>query len=115
MTEVHTEVSTEVNNAEIQSWNLYMIRCGDGSLYTGITTDVPRRLREHENNDNKNKGAKALRGKQPLTLAYQISAGNRSDALKLEYKIKQLGKAAKEQIIKRNFELDEMRKWLMKA
>ena len=97
------------------NWNLYMIRCVDGSLYTGITTDVQRRLSEHENHDRKNKGAKALRGKQPLLLVYQLGIGDRSEALKLEYRIKQLDKTEKEKLINLKLDLAAMQKWLDKA
>ena len=98
--------------AKNENWDVYMIRCGDGSLYTGITTDVQRRLSEHENDDRKNKGAKALRGKKPLTLVYRLGAGNRSEALKLEYRIKQLGKTEKEKLIGLDFSLAEIHQWL---
>ena len=73
-------------NEEAAKWSLYLVRTFEGSLYTGVTTDVQRRLSEHENKDKKNKGAKALRGKGPLTLGFKIVVGNRSDALKLRYK-----------------------------
>lgn len=98
-----------------QHWHLYMIRCGDGSLYTGITTDVQRRLGEHENSDKKNRGAKALRGKKPLSLVYQIGTDSRSEALKLEYRIKALDKADKEKLISHEFGLTELRKWLLQT
>lgn len=100
------------NAAKAKHWDLYMLRCGDDSLYTGITTDVQRRLSEHLNHDKKNKGAKALRGKQPLTLVYQLVTGNRSEASKLEYKIKQLAKTDKEKLINLNYDLFEVRAWL---
>jgi len=77
------------------TWFLYLIRCKDGSLYTGITTDVERRFIEHQSG----KGAKYLRGKAPLTLAFQQKVGSRSAALKAEASIKQLSKADKEIII----------------
>jgi len=70
------------------TWFLYLIRCKDGSLYTGITTDVERRFIEHQSG----KGAKYLRGKAPLTLAFQQKVGSRSAALKAEASIKQLSK-----------------------
>ena len=53
-------------------WWLYLVRTADGSLYTGISTDVQRRFAEHENKDKKNKGAKALRGKAPLRLVLSL-------------------------------------------
>jgi len=77
------------------TWFLYLIRCKDGALYTGITTDVDRRFAEHQSG----KGAKYLRGKAPLTLAFQQKIGSRSAALKAEASIKKLSKANKEAII----------------
>jgi putative endonuclease len=76
-------------------WYLYLIRCRDNSLYTGITIDVGRRLLEHE----QGRGAKFLRGKGPLKLAFSAKLGSRSRALKLEYRIKQLPKPEKEWIV----------------
>ncbi len=95
-----------------EHWSLYLIRSGDSSLYTGISTDVSRRLGEHENEDKKNKGAKALRGKAPLSLVYQIVVGDRSEALKLEYRIKQLSKSQKEELITLPNDLSELETWL---
>lgn len=77
-------------------WYLYMIRCRDGSLYTGIATDVDRRLVEHENN----KGSKYLRGRGPLKLVWQKRVGKRGQALKLENKVKELSRQEKEELIK---------------
>jgi len=77
------------------TWFLYLIRCKDGSLYTGITTDVDRRFAEHQSG----KGAKYLRGKTPLTLVFQQKIGSRSAALKAEASIKKLSKVEKEAII----------------
>ncbi|MFH0921903.1 MAG: GIY-YIG nuclease family protein [Fibrobacterota bacterium] len=79
------------------AWYLYMVRCREGSLYTGITTDVKRRLREHKGEGKK--GAKFLRGKGPLTLALKKKIGNRSLASKAEYRVKQLSKAEKERLV----------------
>lgn len=78
-------------------WNVYVLRCGDGSLYTGIATDVERRLAEHRHSD---KGAKYLRGRGPLSLAFTCSIGNRSHASRAEHRIKQLSKAEKEALIR---------------
>lgn len=80
----------------IADWHLYMLRTPTGMLYTGITTDVLRRLQQHQ----KGKGAKSLRGKGELTLAFNCPAGDRSEASKLEYQIKQLNKKRKEQLVK---------------
>lgn len=76
-------------------WWLYMVRMADGRLYTGISTDVARRFSQHVNG----KGARALRGKGPLTLVWQQQVGARSVALKLEYRLKRWRKARKEALI----------------
>ena len=89
-----------------QCWTLYLIRCGDDSLYTGITTDVNRRLKEH--NGDAGKGAKSLRGKRPLTLAFEARARDRSAALKLEYRVKQLSKTEKEALVSRRLDINEL-------
>ncbi len=80
----------------ISRWYLYLIRTAKGSLYTGITTDVERRFSEHSGGQ---KGAKALKGKGPLTLEFSLPVGGRSNALKLEYQVKQLSKLNKEKLI----------------
>ncbi|UMB77525.1 GIY-YIG nuclease family protein [Dickeya fangzhongdai] len=77
------------------TWFLYLLRTDSGLLYTGITTDVTRRLAQHQ----AGKGARALRGKGPLTLAYHCVAGDRSTALKWEYRVKQLSKMQKERLV----------------
>ena len=73
-------------------WFLYLIRTADNKLYTGITTDVERRYQKHQSG----KGAKALRGKGELTLAFSAPVGDRSLALRAEYRVKQLTKRQKE-------------------
>lgn len=89
-------------------WFLYIIRTAIQTLYTGITTDVTRRLHQHQNN----KGAKHLKGHKNLTLVYQTKVGDRSTALKLEYKIKQLSKQQKEKLVEQNPELSILLKLL---
>jgi len=84
-------------------WFLYLIRSKDGSLYTGITTDVDRRLAEHQ----AGKGAKYLRGKAPLMLAFQQKIGSRSAALIAEAAIKKLSKADKELIINTGWPVEQ--------
>ncbi len=76
-------------------WTLYLIRTADDSLYTGITTDVTRRLNQHQTG----KGAKALRGKGELTLAFAAQVGERSLALRIEYRVKKLTKRQKERLV----------------
>ncbi|KHN55652.1 GIY-YIG nuclease family protein [Pectobacterium fontis] len=82
-------------NKHNSSWYLYILRTAAGRLYTGITTDVSRRMNQHQTG----KGAKALRGKGELTLVFYCLVGDRSSALKLEYRIKQLSKNQKERLV----------------
>jgi putative endonuclease len=79
-------------------WHLYLVRCHDGSLYTGITTNVARRFAKHK--ENNGTGAKYLRGRGPLMLVFQKKLGGRSLALRVESKVKKLSKARKEELIK---------------
>ncbi|MGM9550492.1 MAG: GIY-YIG nuclease family protein [Faecousia sp.] len=72
-------------------WYLYILQCGDGSLYTGITTDVEKRLEAHRSG----KGAKYTRGRVPLELKYRESCGTHSDALKRELEVKRLSREEK--------------------
>ena len=81
---------------KIKPWFLYLIQCRDGTLYTGITTDVKRRFFEH-GHDSK-KAAKYLRGKGPLKLVFKKKIGTRSQALKVEYRVKKLSRREKQRI-----------------
>lgn len=84
---------TEREEAMMASvWYLYMLRCGDGTLYTGITTDVEKRLEAHRSG----KGAKYTRGRGPLELVYRETCGDHSAALKREWEMKQLSREKKE-------------------
>ena len=78
-------------------WKLYILRCGDDSLYTGITTDVEARLEMHRSG----KGAKYTRGRGPLELVYSEVCGTHSDALKRELQIKAMKREGKERLIAR--------------
>lgn len=69
-------------------WSVYIIRCGDGSLYTGIATDVERRFGEHVSQGPK--AAKYLRGRLPLEIVYRKEIGSRSEASKEESRIKRM-------------------------
>lgn len=73
-----------------------MLRCADGSLYTGIAIDVARRLEEHRGGK---RGAKYLRGRTPVELVFECDAGARGDALRLEHRIKQMSREDKEALI----------------
>ena len=74
-----------------QSWKLYILECGDGSLYTGITLDIERRLTEHQSG----KGAKYTRGRAPLRLVYSEVCGTKSAALLREMAVKKMSRAGK--------------------
>jgi putative endonuclease len=81
--------------ATAAAWQVYILKCGDGSLYTGITTDIDQRLTTH----NAGKGAKYTRGRLPVTLLYAESADNRATASQREVAIKKMGRAAKLRLI----------------
>ena len=76
---------------------VYLLRCRDGSLYTGITTDLSRRFKEHQGHDGK--GAKYTASHSALMMEAAWTAENRSQASKLEYRMKRLTKCEKEQLI----------------
>ncbi|AUD79093.1 GIY-YIG nuclease family protein [Kangiella profundi] len=75
------------------SWHLYILRCGDDTLYTGITNDLHRRFEEHQSNGPK--CAKYLRGRQPLTMIFHTEFESKSEALKAEIKVKRLTREQK--------------------
>lgn len=72
-------------------WHVYILRCGDGTFYAGVTDDVVRRLEAHASG----KGAKYVRGRGPLALVWKRRAKDRSAALKLEARIKRLKRPEK--------------------
>ncbi|MGI9223373.1 MAG: GIY-YIG nuclease family protein [Woeseiaceae bacterium] len=78
------------------SYSVYILRCADGSLYTGIALDVRRRLEEHRSGI---RGAKYLRGRLPVELVFECAAGERGDALRLEHRVKRMSKREKELLI----------------
>ena len=78
-----------------KEWTVYILECGDGTLYTGITDDLDRRLRAHE----AGKGAKYTRGRGPLKLRYREIMPDKSAALKRELALKRLRKMEKLAII----------------
>ena len=86
------------------AYSVYVLRCSDGSLYTGIAADVERRLRQHRDGV----GAKYTRGRGPLQLVFVKPAADRSAALRLEHRIRQLGKRSKEDLVAGKIELTEI-------
>lgn len=73
-----------------------MLRCSDGTLYTGITTDPTRRLADH---NGSRRGARYTRSRRPVRLVYLESGMSRSEAAKREYRLRRLSAAAKEKLI----------------
>lgn len=97
-------VADEANNDErgrgAQTYSVYIVRCEDGSLYTGITTDVERRLAEHMGQGSK--AARYTRTHKVVKLEAAWPAGDRAAACALEYRIKRLSHAQKEELISSN-------------
>ena len=82
----------------MKQWCVYILRCGDGTLYTGMTDDFPRRLELHR----AGKGAKYTRGRSPLEPVYREPCASMSEALKREYAIKRLSRAEKLALLQQN-------------
>ncbi len=79
----------------MDNWHLYLLRTRNGALYTGITTDVVRRVSQHAAGT----GAKALRAKGPFNLVYHAVIGSRGAALRAEFALKKLDKPSKEALV----------------
>jgi len=79
-------------------WHVYMLRCADRSLYTGVATDIDARVATH----NAGKGAKYTRGRLPVKLVYQEAVAGRGAALKREHAIKRMPVAAKRRLIRQS-------------
>lgn len=78
-------------------WYVYFLRCADNSLYAGITTDLSRRLDEH--NFSNKLGAKYTRVRRPVSLVFSEESPSRSEATRKEYQLKKLTKAKKERMV----------------
>ena len=102
----HSKVSgPEIQNASAKGsnaacWYVYMVTCADHSLYTGVTTDVDRRVDEH--NKHNSLGAAYTRARRPVTLVYKEAVVSRSSALKREHEIRQLSSQAKKELLNCN-------------
>jgi putative endonuclease len=81
----------------MSNWTLYILKCADDTLYTGITNDLEKRISDHEAGN----GAKYTRGRGPLKLVYNEDHKNRSVASKREYEVKKFTRVQKETLIKR--------------
>ena len=86
-------------------YSVYIVRCGDGSYYTGIAADVERRIGEHRSGP---RGAKYLKGRGPLSLVFSATIGDRSAASQVEYRIKRLPRSHKEALIEGRATLQEL-------
>ena len=93
------------------AWSVYLLRTRRNALYTGIATDVQRRLEEHAGRGRK--GARALRGQSPLTLVLEVKIGARGDALRIEAMIKRMSKARKEQLVADPPTIEQLRALLL--
>ena len=78
-------------------WHVYMVRCSDGTLYTGIAKDLEKRVEAHNSGKD---GARYTRSRRPVTLVYSEQVGSKSAAARLEYQIKKLPRAKKERLEK---------------
>ena len=78
---------------------MYFVRCSDDSLYCGITNNLEKRIRSHNVSRS---GAKYTRSRRPVSLVWSISVPTKSEALKIEYKLKKLRKTEKEKMISSN-------------
>jgi len=83
----------------MNDWFVYIVRCADDSLYTGITLDVDRRIQEHNEGDKL--AAKYTRARRPVVLVYQEICESRSVATKQEIEIKKLSREEKEEFLRR--------------
>ena len=88
--------SASDNPKNPKSWFVYVVLCKDGSYYCGITTDLTRRIEEHNNGT----GARYTRAKRPVKLLKHWTYPDRSSASKAEYRFKQLRRTAKERLIR---------------
>ena len=90
-------------------WSIYMIRCGDRSLYTGISNNVPQRFAVHQSGGSQ--AAKYTRARHPLKLVFTAEIGTKSAASRVEYQVKKLSKRTKEKLVSGTislFDLDFM-------
>ena len=92
------EISGPFSEIMEQTWKLYILRCGDGTLYTGITVDVEHRFAMHQSG----KGAKYTRGRGPLELVYMEECVTHTEALRREIAVKRLSRMEKMKLIENN-------------
>ncbi|MBA61502.1 MAG: endonuclease [Planctomycetaceae bacterium] len=93
MSQASSDISDSTEDS--RGWFVYILQCADGTLYTGMTNDLPRRIEQH----NAGTAARYTRARTPVELVYQQETANRSSALKREYAIKQLTRKQKDRLI----------------
>ena len=102
MSPAHVEAGRNIKNAVANkailstNWYVYIVRCNDGTLYTGIATDLKRQMAEH---NSENGGAKYTRPRRPVELVYSKRTESRSDALRWEHQIKKMPLTRKNELI----------------
>ena len=96
----HSARTAKAKRKARAAWTVYILRCADGSLYTGITRDVERRVVEL--NSHALLAARYTRSRRPVVLVYREAAATRSAAARREYEIKQLGRGDKETLVARD-------------
>jgi len=90
-------MTSSQHGVAMSRWYVYLIRTRSGTLYTGTTTDVERRLAEHGQGGPR--GSKYLRSRGPLELVYQVKIGDRALAARVEWRIKRLSRQNKEEVV----------------
>ena len=88
-------------------WSVYMIRCGDNSLYTGISNDVARRFAVHQSGNSRS--PKYTRTRHPLQLVFTVEIGSKSAASRIEYYLKKLSKKQKEKLVAGTISLSDLK------
>jgi putative endonuclease len=88
----------EPSSTPIRVWSVYLLRCADGTLYAGSTTDVEARVRAH----NAGRGARYTSGRRPVEVVYREACGSRAAALRREHALKRLTRSAKETLVTRS-------------
>ncbi|MFZ5722206.1 MAG: GIY-YIG nuclease family protein [Pseudomonadota bacterium] len=86
-----------MGTASDSRWFVYLLRCADGTLYAGITTDLARRVAEH--NADAGRGAKYTRARRPVSLVWHEAAPDRAAAARREYAVRRLSRDQKEQLV----------------
>ncbi len=97
------------DRARAAAWSVYVVRTRDGALYTGVSTDVARRLAEH---GGAGRGARSLRGRGPLEVVYQRKLGDRSLAHRVEWRLKRRSRTEKQAIVASRCSRRTLLRWL---